>query len=140
MRTWTVALLLLAVTLAGCSDGEAPAPEPDESFQPVVTDSDLGAISGVVVDEAILPVVGATVTVQGLGLTTETNEGGQFVVEELEPGTSSWTSRPLRSCPSRAASPSPRARSRRCASRSNRTRRRSHTTRPWRSTASCNST
>ena len=93
MRSRSLAALavLLGVALAGCSGGapadDAPAVGPD-----VVIDegSSLGAIAGVVVDEAIRPIGNATMSLTGLGAAgrnTTTDEGGQFVFEDLEPGT-----------------------------------------------------
>lgn len=79
--------LLLMATLAGCADESAPA-APDEpafdGFDLEATD-DTGIIRGVVVDQAIVPIAEATVTLQS-GEQTESNEGGAFGFAALEPG------------------------------------------------------
>lgn len=75
--SWLPILLLLP--LAGCAS-EAGPEEPS-----LVTD-ETGLIRGVVVDVAIVPVVGATVTILGAGNTT-TDEGGAFLFSGLPAGT-----------------------------------------------------
>lgn len=80
----SIVLLLVAVALAGCSDGDSPDPV-DDTFKPVATGDDVGAISGVVVDVTIVPVEGATVTLAD-GSTATTDVDGTFVFESLEPG------------------------------------------------------
>ena len=83
---WTL-LLLTTVTLAGCSDDPAPEVEDptfDEFDAPVAPDR--GVIRGVVVDTAIVPLAGATVTLAGLERSTTTNENGAFQFDDLEPG------------------------------------------------------
>ncbi|MGB0652664.1 MAG: carboxypeptidase-like regulatory domain-containing protein [Thermoplasmatota archaeon] len=88
--SWTVALLMAAL-LAGCAD--EPAPAEDEGalrVAEVKATKQAGAIGGVVVDDTIRPVVGATVTLRGAtiaNLTTQTDAVGQFAYEDLEPGT-----------------------------------------------------
>lgn len=78
--------------LAGCADDSgggrkgfelADGTRPDLDVEP--TKSGLGAIAGVVVDEAIRPVIGANITNADKG-TTKTDEGGIFVLNDLEPG------------------------------------------------------
>lgn len=86
-----VALLVLLVGLsavAGCAD---PPQEPvaglvqeDVPVVVVEEDSPLGAIQGVVVDEAIRPLDNVSVSLKNVGNTTTT--GGVFVFEDLEPG------------------------------------------------------
>ncbi len=89
MRSYVILTLLLSAALAGCAES-TPEAEPDdvtsldEELQ--VTD-DTGIIRGVVVDSAIVPVAGVTITIQNQGLTAETNEAGEFGFEGLEPGT-----------------------------------------------------
>ncbi|MGB1586402.1 MAG: carboxypeptidase-like regulatory domain-containing protein [Thermoplasmatota archaeon] len=80
----TIALLLITLALAGCS--EAPA-EPDDPIgvKPVDVDNDTGAISGVIVDMAIVPVADATITLQD-GTSATSDADGLFVFESLEPG------------------------------------------------------
>lgn len=68
------AALLLAAALAGCSGGAGPTP----------VDVPVGAgravLAGVVVDEAIRPVEGATVDVTDSGLEATTDEAGAFLL------------------------------------------------------------
>ncbi|MEA3203208.1 MAG: Carboxypeptidase regulatory-like domain [Thermoplasmata archaeon] len=78
--------LLACLVLAGCatrSDSGGGLPEP----QVQVTDS-TGGIRGVVVDQAIRPLAGATVTVTGPGTSrnTTTDATGGFSVAGLKPG------------------------------------------------------
>lgn len=76
------AAIVIALTLAGCSDsgGETVDDGPD-----VKTGSDVGAISGVVVSEAVVPIPEAQVTVDDVTVTTDGE--GVFVFEDLDPGT-----------------------------------------------------
>ncbi|MGB0652958.1 MAG: carboxypeptidase-like regulatory domain-containing protein [Thermoplasmatota archaeon] len=95
MRTPWIALLLVTVALAGCSDGGGGGG--DELEDPALGNIDVtatsttGVIRGVVVDAAIRPITGATVSVPLPGgadaLTSETDESGAFGFEGLEPGT-----------------------------------------------------
>lgn len=83
-----VVLLLLAALLAGCADDGASEPEEPEAFQEIEqTDKDKGVIRGVVVNQNIEPVEGATVTLVGQDLSEQTDEDGAFVFTDLEPGT-----------------------------------------------------
>jgi len=80
-------LLMLAVALAGCSDSGSKTNEgekPPISVGPV--EEGKGVIIGVVVDDSIRPIVGATVMVVGHDLTTKTDEAGAFAFKDLEPG------------------------------------------------------
>ena len=82
--------MLFAVALAGCAEEAAPAPAetPDvPQGADVETGPDSGAISGVVVDAAILPVEGVRLTIAGTEDATITDALGQFIFEDLEPGT-----------------------------------------------------
>ena len=79
-----IALLLTATLLAGCADGSDP--DGPDGPRLDVTD-DTGGIRGVVVDQSIVPVVGATVSVRQTDQETTTDEGGQFTFIGLEPGT-----------------------------------------------------
>lgn len=80
MRAWFAVALML---LAGCS---SEAPEAQDDGPDVVTSDDLGAISGVVVDATITPVVGAQVALSGQARNATTDANGQFVIDALEPG------------------------------------------------------
>ncbi len=94
MRPLIALVLLLATAFAGCSD--APAAEDDgitlgdgskvDLDNSAKAGKGLGAIAGVVVDEAITPLLGAKVNVSQLGTTVETNEGGAFGISDLTPG------------------------------------------------------
>ena len=82
-----VALLLLA----GCSqDPGSAAVELGDGSQVQLKDADAtasrGAISGVVVDEAIRPVAGALLTLLGPQASATSDENGLFTFERLEPG------------------------------------------------------
>lgn len=83
-------LLLLVAGLAGCAEEAAPQEASDETafegLEGRVTD-DTGLIRGIVLDDAIVPVVGATVTLQGESQSTQTNEEGAFLFDDLAPGT-----------------------------------------------------
>lgn len=77
----------LAVLLAGCSGGPGPAPATgDGGPGPGPDEVPPGGIAGVVVDEAVRPIAGATVELTDLGRTTETDEGGVFVFEDVPAG------------------------------------------------------
>lgn len=80
-------LAVLPVLLAGCSGGgggpEGTGPTP-EDVDPGSTVR--GAISGVVVDDAIRPIGGAVVTLTSTGANATTDEDGQFSFLDLEPG------------------------------------------------------
>jgi hypothetical protein len=83
-----VLTILIMAMLAGCAD-DAPA-EPTQTgpaTQDLQTKSDVGAISGVVVDGAIVTLPDVTVVLMGQGISTITNAEGQFVFEDLAPGT-----------------------------------------------------
>jgi hypothetical protein len=87
VRGLPLALALMAALLAGCSGGdgkdEPASPLDDVDVQPVSDTK--GAVAGVVVDEAIRPVAGAEVTMDGK-VVASTDEGGIFVLDSLEPG------------------------------------------------------
>ncbi len=84
MRRVVVALIVMSA-LAGCADAGPAAAEP-EIFQEVQATADTGVIRGVVVDDAITPVPGATVTGTPGGFSTTTDDDGAFVFSDLEPG------------------------------------------------------
>lgn len=91
MRVVWVALLL-AAGLAGCAQDGGPGVEP-ESLQETKATADTGVIRGVVVDQTITPVEGATVRAQPGDLSSETDADGAFVFQDLEPGTYFLTAR-----------------------------------------------
>lgn len=79
------ALALVALlVLAGCAD--APDTPDDEGPELEVT-STTGGIRGVVIDQAITPVVDAVVGLVGTESTTTTDVDGLFTFTGLEPGT-----------------------------------------------------
>lgn len=97
MRGW-VNLAVAALALAGCSGsgGAASTPEAGLSSEeidnavrdvPVAASATTGVIRGVVVDQAIRPIAGATVAVAGFGSETVSNDQGAFGFEGLQPGT-----------------------------------------------------
>ncbi len=88
LRTLLLMLLLSTTALAGCAESDADLQAVDSNEPPAVeATSTTGGIRGVVVDQAIVPVAGATVTLQSTGATVETDEGGVFVFSGLEAGT-----------------------------------------------------
>lgn len=87
-RMWILAVAL-AMALAGCADSGTPDTDPDEEgFDDVDLDAtdETGVIRGVVVDASIVPIAAATVTLQNLEVSTETNDNGAFGFSDLEPG------------------------------------------------------
>lgn len=81
-RRPAISLLVVAVLVAGCS-GNKPDETPSEA-----PEQGVGSIAGVVVDEAIRPVVGANVTVLVAGIApVVASENGGFAFEGLAPGT-----------------------------------------------------
>ncbi len=92
-KTLTLALILLATALAGCADDSdaLDAIDTDEGLQDIEVEAtaDTGIIRGVVVDEAIRPIVGAKVSVLLDGSApkeTTTNEAGGFGFDGIKPG------------------------------------------------------
>lgn len=91
MRGLALALLLTTVALAGCSggggggdgDGHGTLKPKDIDVDPK---SGLGAITGVVVDQAIRPIAGAEIGLLKDGQNATTDEGGLFSFVDLEPG------------------------------------------------------
>jgi hypothetical protein len=95
MRWWVAALLALA--LAGCGakdsgagqvrlgDGSRLSLDLPAEQQPAPDDI-RGAVSGVVVDDAIFPVPGAKVSVRDRDYAATADEDGRFVFEQMPPG------------------------------------------------------
>ncbi len=83
-----ILLALIAITFAGCSE-EAPAETTTDgpTGKDVETKKGLGAISGVVVSETIMPIAGATVSITGGSQQVTTDEGGLFIFPDVSPGT-----------------------------------------------------
>ena len=89
MRPALVALLVLLALLAGCADPGSPAPQDDaspEAFDDVEVTDTTGAIRGVVVNEAIVPVEGVVLALN-TGQNKTSDAQGAFVFNGLEPGT-----------------------------------------------------
>lgn len=84
-RALLLAMALLLVTLAGCSDDKPdpvdPGPVPDRVAQ------GKGVIRGVVIDASITPVADATVAVESAELSARTDADGAFLFVDVEPGT-----------------------------------------------------
>ncbi len=89
MRTWVICGLFLLTALAGCSDAPPATDKEDDGFKDIdyKVDDQTGAILGIVVNEVIEPVSGATITLQdGTGRSTQTDAQGRFVLDELDEG------------------------------------------------------
>lgn len=89
MRAALATACLFLVTLAGC--GEPPAAVEPEEFSDLTAevDEDHGLVRGVVVDETITPVAGATVRLAAPegGRETETDGEGRFLIPRVPAGT-----------------------------------------------------
>lgn len=87
MRLFLVACLLFASALAGCAEDapESPEGETTQIDEELVATDDTGVIRGVVVDPAIIPIAGVTVTLN-TGEETVSLEDGSFGFSDLEPG------------------------------------------------------
>lgn len=85
-KVMALAGLLLAALLAGCTSN-APKDTSDDpaAFDDVVVTSTTGAIRGVVVSEAIVPIAGALVVLPD-GKEQRTDDEGAFVFSGLAPG------------------------------------------------------
>ncbi len=81
-----VAGLLVAALVAGCTNDSASSKEPaPAAFDDVVVTSTTGAIRGVVVTQAIVPIAGALIVLPE-GAQRTSDEEGAFVFNGLEPG------------------------------------------------------
>lgn len=86
MRTILSLLLACALALAGCADGGDDRPAPQDLV--VETSPGLGAVVGVVVDEAILPLADAQVVLESDPPREQaTDAQGQFAFADVAPGT-----------------------------------------------------
>lgn len=86
MRQALVALTLLSALLAGCSGDPSSTEQEPAAFEEVEVTDTTGAIRGVVVNEAIVPIAAVLVTLN-TGVEATTDEQGAFVFNGLEPGT-----------------------------------------------------
>jgi hypothetical protein len=91
MKTLLACLLLTASVMAGCAGGGSPddeaADQLAEDAPEIEVTSTTGGIRGVVVDNAIRPIEGATVEVTSTDKKMVTSETGLFVFSGLEAGT-----------------------------------------------------
>lgn len=92
MRGPLAAIVLGALVLSGCASSDPPAAEevPPADFEELDLEatSSTGVIRGIVVDAAIRPITGATVTLKAeTPKTVTTTDDGAFGFDELEPGT-----------------------------------------------------
>ncbi len=91
MRQALVALFLTACVLAGCTDPPSATAQEAEpaAFEEVEVTDTTGAIRGVVVNEAIVPLAGANIALTGLSSAPNqtTDDQGAFIFNGLEPGT-----------------------------------------------------
>jgi hypothetical protein len=90
MRSIAIVVLLAGALLAGCSSHPAATPAtPGPSFGDLglQATSSTGVIRGVVVDDAIRPLVNATIGITSLGKQTQSNGQGAFGFDGLAPGT-----------------------------------------------------
>ncbi len=85
-----VVIVAATMLLAGCTTSDGDMPEDDFALELDATES-TGVIRGVVVDEAIRPIVDARITLMPGGLVTTTTENGAFGFQGLEPGQYSLT-------------------------------------------------
>ncbi len=77
MRSWIPLAAVAALVLSGCSSGGKDTVLP--------SDPDTGILRGLVVDQAIAPIAGATVAISG-GHNTTTDAAGSFNFTGLPPG------------------------------------------------------
>ena len=91
--SWAATAVVLALSFAGCagapgtvsSAGASMAPDP--SAPQARVDDQHGGLVGFVGDDSLLPVAQAEVILEGLGLTTYTDDSGRFAFSLLAPGT-----------------------------------------------------
>ncbi len=89
MRAYLLALTILAVSFAGCSEEPAAAAGEDDLFNDfdAPADDGKGLIRGIVIDNSVTPLADAKVTLKASGAETVTNANGAFQFTGLEPGT-----------------------------------------------------
>lgn len=82
-------MLVAATALAGCAEDSGPAPVDDDEqkFEDLDLRDGYGAIRGIVLDPAIVPIAGAAILLQGTQEVATSSEDGTFVFVDLEPGT-----------------------------------------------------
>lgn len=86
-----LALPLLLLAFAGCADEAGSSETADEDLggadEGLVATDDTGIIRGVVVDQTITPVEGATISIQGTETSATSNAAGGFGFDGLDAGT-----------------------------------------------------
>ncbi len=90
MRVWAIASIFLLTTLAGCAETEPADNGEQDDFEGLEyeVDEEYGAILGIVVNEVIEPVANVAITLKdGSDRSTQTDEQGRFVLDNLEGGT-----------------------------------------------------
>lgn len=80
-----VVIVVAALLIAGCAGGPPAEADPFDGVD-VKVDETTGAIRGVVVDQSIMPVEGAKVSLVDTPHNTTTDADGRFVFSKLEPG------------------------------------------------------
>jgi predicted small secreted protein len=82
MKATGSVLFALAFLLAGCAKAEPAAQAPEPSDAGVAQ----GSVRGLVIDDSLFPIVGATVSVPPLGLSTRTSASGGFQFNRIAIG------------------------------------------------------
>lgn len=86
MRGWPLGCMVVLALLAGCAGAADDGTTVALGDGSEIVLAEEGALSGVVVDEAIRPLPRVNVTVLGQGITTATDDSGLFIVADLLPG------------------------------------------------------
>ncbi len=89
MRSIAAILLLIAIAFSGCSEASEVPPNvegPTKAEEGLQATDSTGVIRGVVVDDAIAPLAGVTVSIKALELSATTLDDGSFGFADLEPG------------------------------------------------------
>jgi hypothetical protein len=89
--SWLITAAMITLALAGCTESSNPAAGPSDvpDAGPASFSDTTGALSGRVVDEEQLPIVGAQVglVLEPFEATRTSDSRGKFVFSNLEPGT-----------------------------------------------------
>ncbi len=80
-------LLIMAAALAGCAGGDSGGGDSNPDVPELEVTSSTGGIRGVVVDESIRPIEGATVMIRQTGDSTTTDEKGAYAFTGLAAAT-----------------------------------------------------
>ncbi|HLE47727.1 MAG TPA: carboxypeptidase regulatory-like domain-containing protein, partial [Candidatus Thermoplasmatota archaeon] len=90
-RALALFAVLLTAAFAGCSGKGGGPTESDGPSSTIVAGlepvEDAGSISGLVIDDSQLPIVGASAAILELSLEATTDEGGRFLIGNLAPAT-----------------------------------------------------